>query len=201
VEIAIEPTTWESVGRALLRGDTDVGVAPARLPDAELQYEYLGREVYRPYCGRSHALFGKNLQQPAMLAESPFILPVSDEPEPIVKFRLRHGIGRQTAALCDSLEEARRLAILGVGLCFLPEGLVERDVADGRLWPVLLPAEEPAIDMFIISSPKAAANPARQRFLEEVRKRLPAVPEPVRAPRARLAPAQRMKSSRAGRGR
>ena len=36
VELSIEPTTWDAVGRALLRGDTDIGVAPARLPDAEL---------------------------------------------------------------------------------------------------------------------------------------------------------------------
>jgi LysR family transcriptional regulator, transcriptional activator for bauABCD operon len=196
VELAIEPTTWESVGRALLRGDTDIGVAPARLPDAELQYEFLGREVYRPYCGRPHALFGKILQQPAALAETPFILPATDEAEPIVKFRLRHNIGRLTGALCDSLEEARRLAVLGVGLCFLPEGLVERDVADGRLWPVLLPAEEPAVDIFIITNPKAGPSPARQRFLEELRKRLPAASEPMRMPRTRPAPAQRLKSSR-----
>lgn len=197
VELAIEPTTWDAVGRALLRGDADIGIAPTRLPDAELQYEFLGREVYRPYCGRAHPMFGKIIQQPSALAEQPFILPGADEPEPVVRFRLRHGIGRQTGTLCDDLDEARRLAMLGVGLCFLPEGLVERDVADGRLWPVLLPADEPALDVFLITNPKAAPSPARQRLLEELRRRLPAVPETARTPRTRLAPAQRVKPPRA----
>jgi DNA-binding transcriptional LysR family regulator len=195
-ELLIDTSTWDAVGRALLREDADIGVAPARLPDSELQYEFLGRELHRAYCGRSHPLFGKLLRHPSALAETSFVTLGADEPEPVVKYRLRHGIGRQSSAVCQDLDEAKRLVMLGVGVCFLPEALAEREIADGGLWPILA-ADEPAIDIFVITNPKAAPNPARQRFLEELRRRLPTAAEPPRTAGRHAAPTQRMRRARA----
>ena len=61
----------------------------------------------------------------------------ADEGDELTQFRLEHGLGRNIAGMSAHLEEAKRLAILGVGLCFLPEGYAQPDVDGGRLWPLL----------------------------------------------------------------
>ncbi|MGE3876656.1 MAG: LysR family transcriptional regulator, partial [Parvibaculaceae bacterium] len=139
VKILLDVSSWSDVIDALLRGDIDVGIAPARQQRAELNYLRLFREVHVAYCGRRHRLFGARKVRPRQLAEEHFVLTGSDEPDQLSDFRLRHGIGRHVAGVSPHLEEAKRLAVMGVGLCFLPEGYAEPEVASGRLWPVLSP--------------------------------------------------------------
>ena len=135
-EIVIDITTWESVAGALLREEIDIGVAPAQMLRSDLRYDFLFEEVHRPYVGRSHALFGKSFTDPATLADEAFILTGADEPDLLTAFRMRHGLGRLVAGFSEHLDEAKRLTILGVGICFLPVGFAEPDVKDGRLWPI-----------------------------------------------------------------
>lgn len=149
VEINIQVVTWEVVGRALLRQEIDVGIAPARFMHSELQYDFLFREVHRPYCGRPHRLYGRTLDDPAELADEAFILTGADEPDDLTSYRLRYGLGSHRAGLSEHLEEARRLTVLGAGICFLPEGFAAGDVSEGRLWPLLPPTDEPSMDIFV----------------------------------------------------
>lgn len=187
VEIVVDVTTWEVVAGALLRNEIDIGVAPARFQRADLRYDLLFREIHRPYCGRSHRLFGRRITDLADIADEPIILTGADEPDELAKYRLRYGLGRRVAGLSEHLEEAKRLAILGVGLCFLPEGFAAPDVAAGRLWPLTRRTTEPSMALFVITNPKAPPHLARQLFLEELRGRLhsPAKPRVGAAKRAR----------------
>lgn len=167
IKILIDVASWSDVIDALLKADIDIGIAPARQQRAELNYHRLFREIHVAYCGRGHRLFGARKVRPAQLAEENFVLTGSDEPDQLSDFRLRHGIGRHVAGVSPHLEEAKRLATLGVGLCFLPEGYAAPEVAAGRLWPVLSPVGAPRMDIFVITNPNAPHHPSRQLFVEE----------------------------------
>lgn len=171
VELVIEVDTWDAIGRNLLRGEADIGVAPARFQHAQLRYDLLFREVHRPYCGRGHALFGKHVGNPRSLAGYGFVLTGDDEPDDLTKFRLRYGLGRQVAGLSEHLEEAKRLALAGVGICFLPEDFARPEVKAGRLWALDDRRRGPTMSLYVITNPEAATHMAGELFLAELRRR------------------------------
>lgn len=166
VELQVTVTTWAEVINALLSGSIDVGVAPSRQQRAELQYLPLFREVHLPYCGAGHPLFGARSPGAGRLGQERFILTGADEPDELTGFRLRHGIGQSVAGVTEYLDEAKRLAVLGVGICFLPIGFAQPEVDAGRLWPLLSERGAPSMDIYVISRLDAPPNVARRLFLE-----------------------------------
>jgi LysR family transcriptional regulator, transcriptional activator for bauABCD operon len=168
VEIIVEVAAWTDVVNALMQHKIDVGISPSRVQRAELTYHHLFTEVHRPYCGRAHTLFGKKRLTPRDLADQAFVLTGADEGDELTQFRLEHGLGRNVAGMSDHLEEAKRLAILGVGICFLPEAYAKADVDAGRLWPLLRRDKVAKTDMFVITDPNVSGHVARRLFIEEV---------------------------------
>jgi DNA-binding transcriptional LysR family regulator len=179
VDFVIEVDTWDAIGRALLRGEADIGVAPARFQHAQLRYDLLSHEVQRPYCGRGHPLYGRRVANPAALADHGFVLTGDDEPDDLTKFRLRHGLGRHLAGVSEHLEEAKRLALAGVGICFLPEEFARPEVRQRRLWPLGEGRQGPTMALYVITNPGAPGHLAGQLFLAELGRALPK--NPVRA--------------------
>lgn len=171
IELLVTVVPWAQVINSLLRDEIDIGIGPSRTMRAELNYQLLFTEVHRPYCGHSHPLFGKIIDDPRKLRGEPFILTGADEPDELTDFRVKNGLGTNVAGMTEYLEEARRLTMLGVGLCFLPEGYAAPDVAANRLWPLLPKAGAPRMDVFIIENPNAARRMAGTRFREELLKR------------------------------
>ncbi|MBZ9725839.1 LysR family transcriptional regulator [Mesorhizobium sp. CO1-1-11] len=168
VELIVEVAAWTEVVNSLMQHRIDVGISPSRVKRAELAYLHLFTEVHRPYCGRPHRLFGKSVPNPADLAQEAFVLTGADEGDELTQFRLEHGLGRNIAGMSDHLEEAKRLAVLGVGLCFLPEGYAQPDVDAGRLWPLLEGADVPHNNMFVVTDPQSPAHIARDLFIAEI---------------------------------
>ena len=169
VEIFVSVATWDVIQRNVMSNDVEIGIAPVTLRTAGLQYEVLFQENYRPYCGRMHPLYGTTLERPEDLSEYPFILTGADEPESQIRYRQRFGLGKHLAGLSEHLEEARRLTVLGVGLCFLPEAFVAQDISNGNLHQVLTVGKPPTSDIFMISNPDAPIHTARDRMLEYLR--------------------------------
>jgi DNA-binding transcriptional LysR family regulator len=168
VEILIDITTWDSVAAALLRDEIDIGVASAQTLRSDLNYDFLFDEVHNVYCGKAHRLYGKRFDSPAALAAEAFVLTGADEPDILTAFRTRHCLGLNVAGLSEHLDEAKRLTILGIGICFLPELFAKPDVEAGRLWPLLRPAERPSMPVFVITNPRAPSKLARQLLLAEI---------------------------------
>lgn len=168
VEIFIDIAPWDSVVAALLRDKIDVGVATAQTLRADLGYDFLFDEVHGAYCGRTHPLYGSCFDDPASLSTYSFVLTGADEPDVLTSYRTRHGLGRKVAGLSEHLDEAKRLAMLGVGICFLPEAFAAADVAAGRLWPLLRNADQPAVPIFVMTNPRAPHKLARQLLLAEI---------------------------------
>lgn len=180
-ELLVDVAIWSDVVNALLRQEVDIGIAPSQRKRAELTYQPLFTELHRPYCGRSHALFGKTVANPRKLAEEAFILTGSDEPDQLSDFRLKYGIGRNIAGISEHLEEARRLTSLGFGLCFLPEAYAAPDVAAGRLWPLLGKRDIPSMAIYVITNPNGAQQLSRRHLIEEFK----ALARQVKGPSAR----------------
>lgn len=168
VEILIDVTTWDSVAAALLRDEIDVGVASAQTLRSDLHYDFLFDEPHGAYCGRSHPLYGKTFDDPAALSGQAFVLTGADEPDILTAYRTQHGLGLQVAGLSEHLDEAKRLTMLGIGVCFLPDAFAAPEVAAGRLWPLLEEGERPAMPIFVITNPRAPQKLARQLLLTEI---------------------------------
>ncbi len=168
VELIVEVAAWTEVVNSLIQHKIDVGISPSRVKRAELAYLHLFTQTHRPYCGRRHPLFGKTVIDPADLAAELFVLTGADEGDELTQFRLEHGLGRNIAGISDHLEEAKRLAILGVGLCFLPEGYAQPDAEAGKLWPLLSGNNVPRTNMFVVTDPQSPGHTARQLFIAEI---------------------------------
>ncbi len=168
IELLVDVATWPTVVDSLLRQEIDIGVAPTPSKRAELNYFPVFKEVHRPYCGRGHRLFGRHVTNPTAMVDDAFILTGSDEPDQLSDFRLKHALGGHVAGITEHLEEARRLSILGVGICFLPEGYAEPEVAAGRLWPLLGKRGLPDMQIYIITNPKGPLHLSRQLFIQEL---------------------------------
>ncbi|MBM3545127.1 MAG: LysR family transcriptional regulator [Alphaproteobacteria bacterium] len=168
VEILIDITTWDSVAASLLRDEIDIGVASAQTLRSDLNYDFLFDEVHGAYCGPAHPLYGRTFHDPSALSGQAFVLTGADEPDLLTAYRTRHGLGLQVAGLSEHLDEAKRLTILGIGICFLPEAFAAPDVKAGRLWPLLRHAEQPCMPVFVITNPRAPRKLARQLLLAEI---------------------------------
>lgn len=168
VEIVIDVATWADVVKSLLQDEIDIGLAPSRTRRAEINYRHLFSEIHRPYCGRAHHLYGRQIDNAALLADERFILTGADEPDELTDFRLRHGLGHILAGMSEHLEEAKRMAVLGIGLCFLPEGFALPDVEAGRLWPLLTSSDAPQMDVFVMTNAVSPAHLARRLLVDEL---------------------------------
>jgi DNA-binding transcriptional LysR family regulator len=169
VELQIEVAPWETISLAVLRNEVDVGIAPIQMKYPELQYEFLTREVHLVYCGKRHPRFGTFVDSADELCEEPLILTGADEPESLTYYRLRHGLGKRVAATTPNLEEAKRLAILGVGICLLPARMAVGDVKSGALWPLTSKTRERVgCDVYAITNSHAPKRLVTDLFMEEL---------------------------------
>lgn len=168
VQIGIDICTWDAVAGSLLREISDIGISPVRHVRADLEYTLLFDEVHRLYCGRGHPLFGRTFDDPSELRDEPFVLTGADEPDELTAFRVTHGLGTRIAGISDSPEEAMRLAKLGFGICFLPEGLATEAVTQGDLSPLLSSEAAPRLSIYVITNPAAYRHLARDRLVQEI---------------------------------
>lgn len=166
VELIVSTMPSAHVTGSVMRNEIDLGVAPSRVMRPELRHRFLSDETHRPYCGVHHRLFGKQFDDPRQLKDERFILTGSDEPDELRAFRLQYGLGDKVAAITEHLEEAKRFALLGTGLCFLPESYASADETNGRLWPLLAREIVPSVAVYIIDNPNFP-QPARRSRLRE----------------------------------
>lgn len=168
VELHIEVATWEAISLAVLRNEVDIGIAPVHVQYPELSYQLLTRETHLVFCGKNHHLFGKTVDTVEELAPEPLILTGADEPDTLTYYRLRHGLGKRVAATTQHLEEARRLAILGLGICLLPAPMAATDVKKGLLWPLTTNAHGSECDVYVIRNRHAPRKLIVDLFVNEM---------------------------------
>ena len=169
VQVESHIGSGETVMRAVQHNEADVGIATNRVQVSGLEYELLFREIHKAFCGRDFHLFGHVIRDLADHADEPFLLTEIYEPEALKTFRIETGIGRKVVGRSVHLGELRRLAILGVGICFLPEQFAAPDVEAGRLWPLTPDCRDWGLDIYLITNPDAPRQRLRRLFIDEVR--------------------------------
>ena len=142
----------------------------AAVPTVDAPFAVRGEDgvILGAFDEQAHPLFGKSFDDPSALASQAFVLTGADEPDVLTAYRTRHGLGLEVAGLSEHLDEAKRLTILGVGICLLPEAFAAPDVEAGRLWPLLRQADQPSTPVFVITNPRAPGKLARQLLLAEI---------------------------------
>lgn len=171
VELAVAP--WRDVLEGLGSERADIGITYDSGPRPEFQYEPLFPETQQLYCGLHHPLFGQRVRDPGVLQQEQFIATGSDEPEDLLRFRRRYGLGQRSAGLAEDLHEAARLIRLGLGIGFLPTVVAEEKPG---LWSLLNPEILPSYMIYVVAPPASRIRTPAQLFLEEIRRRLRAQP-------------------------
>jgi len=178
IQIELRVSPWRDVLDALEHGEVEIGVGCDSAVRAGLDYEPLFVEVQQLYCDRHHPLYGRRIGRMADLRDQAFVLTGLDELDTITRMRQRHGLGTVVTGLAEDVHEAKRLISLGVGIGFLPVLAAADLVARDRLWPLLPRESEPSYDVYLLSRQKVARDTPTQLFLDEIRRRLRARPEP-----------------------
>lgn len=172
VRLKLNIMPWRSVIEAVARGECDLGIACDNAPRRDLRYLPLVTETQQLYCGRGSALFGLAPAPPGSLAEEMFVLTGEDEPDELLRFRRRYGLGAQVSGTAENLQEARRLIGLGLGLGFLPTCVAEPYVQAGALWPLLADEILPNYAVHIVRRSDLPAGSPSALFIEMVEQAL-----------------------------
>ncbi len=148
VELVLETAHSERIVESLMSGESSVAVGFDEQPHSGLRHALLLRERQPVYCGRTHELFGRTVEDPRELADHPFVVFSSGEPVVLRNFRTRYGLGQRIGGNADNMFEAGWLIGLGIGIGNLPEPMVN------SMWPelsmVLPSALVPELDIFLM---------------------------------------------------
>ncbi len=149
-----------------------------RIPD--LDYENIYREFFGFYCGPPHPLFGRrNLRLGDLRgldAVSFDTDDLNDALRPVALLRQHNEMTQRIVGRSSHLEELRRMILCGLGIGPLPVHVAERDVRDGLLWRLPPYKSPPAVDIFLVTSPRKRFNRAETVFIEALKLAIRATP-------------------------
>ena len=145
-----------------------------------LNYQHAYRAHFGLFCGRSHRLFGrKDLTFEDIRNETYVSFPtdhLSGPLRPIALLRAEHKFAGPIVGQSSHLEEVVRMISAGLGIGPLPLHVAKNLLAEGSLWrlpPYDLP---PAMDIHLVTNPRARLNRAESRFIELLSQRIVAIP-------------------------
>jgi len=173
IEIKLDVAPWRDVLQSLKNGEVELAIGFEDRLDDRYVYLPITDQVQQIYCGPKHELFGKPAAASAQLESYPFVI-TQDEPMPYVRYRDRHGLGRQIGAFADNLQERMWLIQIGMGIGFLPKPVVDLSTFSSTLWPLLPEAEAPICSIYLMADAQAVRSAPAQLFLDTARTHLEA---------------------------
>ncbi|MDX1711003.1 MAG: LysR family transcriptional regulator [Rhodovibrionaceae bacterium] len=184
VTYSVEVATSSSVVQQVMQKTATFGICLVHKRQPKLDYELLFREHFGFFCGPGHRLFGKRGLSLSDLRDECFVSfrtdRLTDALRPVALLRAREQISDRIIGFSSNLEEVRRMIIAGLGIGPLPVHVVERDVRDGLLWQLPPYDNVPAIDIYVVSNPRAHLNRAETLFMEMLRERVAETPQAER---------------------
>lgn len=177
---SVEVATSSVVTERVLEKQASFGVCLVHEQHPRLTYKLLFREHFGFFCGPRHRLFGKTgLALSDLKGETSVSFRtdrLSDALRPVTLLRATAGIDDRVIGVSSNLEEVRRMIVAGLGIGPLPVHAVERDVRDGLLWRLPPYEDAPAIDIYLVSNPRARLNRAEAGLLRMLSQRVDALP-------------------------
>lgn len=154
----------------LVKDGIDVAIRMGRFRDSDYKSRTIGKEtltlVAAPNCLNRYS----SIRTPAHLEALPFIsfAPVDDAVQLSKPGRKVEKVWGDTAAITDSVESMRRLAIAGVGLAALPSNVVRNDIEQGTLKKVLPGWTTQELPVVVVWPKNAVINSVTRAFIDFV---------------------------------
>ena len=172
VTFDVDVATSGSVIQTVLAKQASLGVCLVSEAHPQLQYRQLFREHFGFFCGPRHRLFGRRgLSLDDLRGESLVSFKtdrLTDALRPVAVLRAQLQMHGRVVGTSSNLEEVRRMIVAGLGIGPLPIHVVERDVQAGLLWQLPPYEAPPAIDIFLVTNPRATLGRAERRFVEDL---------------------------------
>ncbi|MEI2414777.1 LysR family transcriptional regulator [Orrella sp. JC864] len=176
IEFQVEVMPSSAILDALAKRQPGLGICLCRKPVEGLNRRLFMRQRYVVVCGRHHPLFSRGQVSLHALQDQDFVRFASDQIgdtlSPLTIFRDQRGFTGRIVGTSSNIEEIRRMVIAGMGLSWLPEHMIVRDI-EAQLLRRLPPDEGVAeIDVFFVwnaqrklTAPEAAFRSAFEAFL------------------------------------
>lgn len=175
VTFDIEVATSATVIEAVRAKEATLGICLVSEPDPQLDHRILFREHFGFFCGPRHRLFGRSGLDIDDLRGEAFVSfktdRLTDALRPVAVLRAQLQMYGQVVGTSSNLEEVRRMIVAGLGIGPLPIHVVERDVQAGMLWRLPPFDDPPAIDIYLVTNPRATLGRAERVFLDALRAR------------------------------
>lgn len=160
------------VERTVLQKEASFGLSLAMERNSRLQYTHFYREHFGFFCGPGHPLFGVKDVDIAQLHNESMVSfqsdQLSDALRPVAMLRIAEGMRGPTVGTSSHLEEVKRMIINGLGIGPLPIHVVKRDIRDGLLWRLPPYDARLAIDVNLITNPRAHLSRAESELTEQL---------------------------------
>ncbi len=173
VTLEIEVNTSGHVAQAVLAKEATLGICLVSERISRLNYELLFREHFGFFCGPHHRFFGRDGLTTEDLRGEPFVSfdtdRLTDALRPVALLRAQLQLSGRVVGTSSNLEEVRRMIAAGLGIGPLPIHAVGRDVRDGLLWQLPPYEEPPAVDIYLVTNPRARPTRVERLFLETLR--------------------------------
>ncbi|SKC93287.1 LysR family transcriptional regulator [Paraburkholderia hospita] len=157
------------VVNSLQQKASTLGLTPRRALPKRIEGRVFLRQRYALFCGRHHALFGRDGLSVADLAGQQFVSftgdKVGDHMSPLTIFRDEMGFTGRVIASSSSMAEVKRFIFSGLGIGCLPEHIVSHDIEQGRFQR--LPPDEGVadVDVYFLSSQDRKLSAAEAAFV------------------------------------
>ncbi|HKJ95238.1 MAG TPA: LysR family transcriptional regulator [Gammaproteobacteria bacterium] len=170
VTLNIEVATSSHVTQSVLAKEATLGICLVSERHPRLDYRLLFREHFGFFCGPRHRLFGRRRLGLDQLREESFVSfktdRLTDALRPVAMLRARLDLHGPIVGTSSNLEEVRRMITAGLGIGPLPIHVVERDIRAGLLWRLPPYQDPPAIDIYLVTNPRARHSRAEGLFLD-----------------------------------
>lgn len=170
VTLNIDVDTSADVMQAVLGKTAALGLCLVSEPHPRLYYQRLFREYFGFFCGPSHPLFGHDNLSLQDLCGASFVSfdtdHMSDALRTVAQLRARLKMPARVVGTSASLEEVRRMISAGLGIGPLPIHIAKRDVHDGRLWRLPPYENPPAVDIYLVTNPRARLTRTECAFID-----------------------------------
>lgn len=173
IEVQLDVLPSSEIVTLIQQRAATAGIALCRQMPRRLESKIFLQQRYALFCGRNHALFGKqDVRIDDLLGEN-FVSFASDalgdSLSPLTIFRDQRGFSGRIVASSTQHDEVKRLLIAGFGIGCLPEHSVQADIEQGRLWR-LPPGEGVCtVDLHLLWHRDAQPSQAEMAFLKHFR--------------------------------
>ena len=161
-----------AVERSVMQKDASFGMSLAMERNPRLEYTHLYREHFGFFCGPGHHLFGVDDVEVSQLRNESMVSfqsdQLSDALRPVALLRISENMRGPVVGTSSHLEEVKRMIINGLGIGPLPVHVVNRDIRDGLLWRLPPYDSRLAIDVNLVTNPRAHLSRAESGLIDQL---------------------------------